>query len=159
MCNLDRSSCATQITHHVQITCNRSLIMCKSRATQIVHHVQITCNTDRSSRATQIAHHVQHVVCHLVWRDSSAIAFDKSWNSIYLSFNLLAEPLTDEGREGNRSTQRKPLVTSFTSKQKNTHTTRSPQRSTGLVQKTRLSHQPQPHSWKNNNKQTNKKIP
>ena len=50
--------------------------MCKSRAT---HRALITCKC--------------HVACHLVRRDSSAIKFDKSWNRIYLSFILLAEPL------------------------------------------------------------------
>ena len=33
-------------------------------------HVQITCNTSS-------AYHVQHVVCHVVRRDSSAIKFDR----------------------------------------------------------------------------------
>ena len=54
-----------------------------------------------------------HVTCHLVRRDSSAIKFDKSWNRIYLSLILLAEPLNRWRRGGNWSTRRKPLATSF----------------------------------------------
>ena len=38
------------------------------------------------------------VMCHMVGRDSSAIKFD-SFNHTYLSFILLAEPLTNEGGE------------------------------------------------------------
>ena len=34
------------------------------------NHVKIMCNTSS-------AYHVQHVVCHLVWRDSSAIKLDR----------------------------------------------------------------------------------
>ena len=49
-------------------------IMCKSRAT---HRALITCKC--------------HVTCHFVQRDSSAIKLDTV--EIYLSFNLLAEPL------------------------------------------------------------------
>ena len=55
-------------------------------------YVQITCNT-------QSAHHVQHVVCHLVRRDSSA--------RISFSFVLLAETIN------RRRMGRKPLTTSF----------------------------------------------
>ena len=51
--------------------------------------------------------------CHVVRRASSAIKFDKSWNRIYLSFILLAEPLNRWRRGGNWSARRKPLATSF----------------------------------------------
>ena len=44
------------------------------------NHVKIICNTSS-------AYHVQHVLCHLVQRDSSAIQFE-SWNRIYFSFTL-----------------------------------------------------------------------
>ena len=55
--------------------------------------VQITCNT-------LSAYHVQHVACHLVRRDSSAIKFDSVNNCVYFSFFiLLAEPLSSEGGE------------------------------------------------------------
>ena len=70
------------------------------------NRVQIACNT-------QSAYHVQHVVCHVVRRDSSAIKFDRVENRIHLSFILLAEPLNRWRRVGNRSTRRKPLATSF----------------------------------------------
>ena len=79
------------------------------------------------ARAQSCANHVQHierlsratcrVTCHAVRMDSSATKFDRVLNHIYLSFILLAEPLTDGsgggGRGGNRSTRRKPLATSF----------------------------------------------
>ena len=42
---------------------------------------------------------MQHTVCHVVWRDSSAIKFDYSLDRISFSFIILAEPLTDEGGE------------------------------------------------------------
>ena len=45
--------------------------------------VQITCNTSG-------AHHMQHVACHMVQKDSSAIKFD-ILNRIYFSFILLAD--------------------------------------------------------------------
>ena len=58
--------------------------------------------------AQSCANHVQHIerlsratcrdTCHVVQRDSSAITFE-SLNRIYLSFILLAEPLTDEEGE------------------------------------------------------------
>ena len=70
-------------------------IVCKSRAT---HLVLFACKC--------------YVTCHLVRRDSSAIEFD-SFNRIYLSFILLAEPLNRWRRGGNRSFRRKPLATSF----------------------------------------------
>ena len=53
--------------------------------------MQIRCNISG-------AHHVQHVLCHVVRRDRSAIKFDRVFR-IYLSFILLAGLLTD-GRTG-----------------------------------------------------------
>ena len=41
---------------------------------------------------------MQHVVCHLVGRDSSAVKFWQSLNRVYFSFISLAEPLTSEKR-------------------------------------------------------------
>ena len=41
---------------------------------------------------------MQHVVCHMVQRDNSAIKFD-SLNQIYFRFIYLAEPLTSDGGE------------------------------------------------------------
>ena len=72
------------------------------------NRVQITCNTSS-------AHHVQ-VSCYVLLgtgRDSSAIKFDRVEIAFNLSFILLAEPLNPWRRGGNRSTQRKPLATSF----------------------------------------------
>ena len=69
----------------VQITCN----------TSSVDHVQVSCYVPRGTKE-QLSYYV--------W---------KSWNRIYLSFILLAEPLNRWRRGGNQSTQRKPLATSF----------------------------------------------
>ena len=59
------------------------------------NRVKITCNTSS-------AYHVQHVVCHLVRRDSSSIKFDR----VEIAFNLALlyglKPLTDEGGEETR---------------------------------------------------------
>ena len=60
-----------------------------------------------------LSHATCHVACHMVWRDRSAIQVWQSWDHIYLSFTLLAEPLNRWRRGRNRSTRRKPLVTSF----------------------------------------------
>ena len=50
------------------------------------NHVQIACNTSST-------YHMQHVVCYVVWKDSSAIKFDR----VYITSSLaLAESLTDE---------------------------------------------------------------
>ena len=46
--------------------------------------VQIMCNTSG-------AHHMQHVMCPVVWRDSSAVVFDRLLNGIYFSFISVAE--------------------------------------------------------------------
>ena len=54
--------------------------------------VQIMCNTGT-------AHHMQHVVCHLVRRDSSAIKVE-SLNHIDFSFILLAETINQWRRGG-----------------------------------------------------------
>ena len=47
------------------------------------------------SHATLNAYHKQHVVYHVVQRDTSAIIKFDSLNHIYLSFILLAEPLSN----------------------------------------------------------------
>ena len=57
--------------------------------------VQIMCNTLST-------YHVQHVVCHVVRRDSSVIKSDKVLSCIYYSFVLLAEPFGNEGGEETR---------------------------------------------------------
>ena len=77
----------------------------------------------QAAQAQSCANHVQHiehlscatcrVVCYMVWRDSSAIKFDWVLKCIYFSLILLAEPLNRWRMGGNRSTQRKPLATSF----------------------------------------------
>ena len=54
--------------------------------------VIITCNT-------LSAYHVQHVVCHLVQRDSSAIKFDRVEIVFILALLYWPKPLTDEGGE------------------------------------------------------------
>ena len=71
--------------NHVQITCN----------TSSAYHVQVSCYVPLGTKG--------QLSC-LVWQ---------SWNRIYLSFILLAEPLNRWRRGGNRSTRRKPLATSF----------------------------------------------
>ena len=71
-------------------------------AVNCLQHAQISCKTSSAYR-------VRHVVYHLARRDSSAIKLDTSWNHIFVSFILLAEPR----RGGKRSTRRKPLTTSF----------------------------------------------
>ena len=69
--------------------------------------VQVTCNTSS-------AYHVQ-VSCYLPLGTKGQLSYSvwQSWNRIYLSFILLAEPLNRWRRGGNRSTRRKPLTTSF----------------------------------------------
>ena len=62
-----------------QLVCS-SEIVCKSRAT---HRALSTCKC--------------HVTCHVVRRDSLTINFDRVQIIFILSFNLLAEPLNDEG--------------------------------------------------------------
>ena len=52
------------------------------------NRVQMTCDTSS-------AYHVQHVVCHVVQRDRSAIKFGR----IEIAFFNWLRPLTDEGRE------------------------------------------------------------
>ena len=56
------------------------------------NHVQITCNTSS-------AYHMQPAVCHLVWRDSSAIKFDRVEIAFILALFYWLEPLTNEGGE------------------------------------------------------------
>ena len=53
--------------------------------------VQITCNTSG-------AYHVQHVMCHLVRRDSSAIKFDR----VYIRFSSALYPLIPLAHEGGK---------------------------------------------------------
>ena len=55
------------------------------------NRVQITCNTSS-------AYHVQHVVCHVIQRDSSAIKFDKV-DIVFLAVFYRLKPLTYEGGE------------------------------------------------------------
>ena len=52
--------------------------------------VQITCNTSS-------AHHLQHVVCHVVQRDSSAIKFDRIEIAFILALIYWLKRLTVEG--------------------------------------------------------------
>ena len=54
------------------------------------NRVKITRNTSR-------AYHVQHVVCHVVRRDSSAIKFDRIEIAFILALLYGLKPLTDEG--------------------------------------------------------------
>ena len=56
------------------------------------NRVQITCNASGT-------HHMQYVVCHLAWKDSSAIKVDRVKIAFYFSFILLVEPLINEGGE------------------------------------------------------------
>ena len=56
------------------------------------HRVQITCNTSGS-------YHEQHVVCHVVGRDSSAIKFDRVVIAFVIVLFLWLKPLTDERGE------------------------------------------------------------
>ena len=65
----------------------------------------ITCNTSS-------ANHVQHVMCHFVWRDSSAVKFDRA-DIALVYFSLLARTIKRWRRGGNWSTQRKPLMMRF----------------------------------------------
>ena len=58
------------------------------------------------------AYHVQHVVCHVVRRDSSAIVFDRVEITFILDLFYWMKLLTDEGG-GNQSIRRKPLTTSL----------------------------------------------
>ena len=71
------------------------------------NHVQIMCSTSN-------AYHVQ-VSCYVPLGTKGQLGYLvwQSWNRIYLSFILLAEPLNQWRRGGNRSTRRKPMVTSF----------------------------------------------
>ena len=55
----------------------------------------ITCNTSS-------AYHVEHVVCHVVGRDSSAIRFDRIEIAFILALSYFLKPLTDEGGEETR---------------------------------------------------------
>ena len=66
--------------------------------------VQIRCKT-------QSTHHVQHIICQVVWRDSSAIKVGR----VEIAFILacLAEMIHQWRRGGNWSTRIKPLTTSF----------------------------------------------
>ena len=64
-------------------------------------------NSVQTTSNTWGAHHMQHVVCHVVQRDSSAIEFWQSLNRIYFSFVSLAETI-NWWRGGNRSTRRNP---------------------------------------------------
>ena len=59
------------------------------------NRVQITCNTSG-------AYHVQHVVCHVLRRDSSAIKFERVEIAFILSHYRWLKPLTDEGHEGRK---------------------------------------------------------
>ena len=52
--------------------------------------MQITCNT-------LSAFHVQHVACHVVRRDSSAIKLDRVDIAFILDLFYWLRPLTDEG--------------------------------------------------------------
>ena len=56
------------------------------------NRVQITCKTSS-------ARYVQHVVCHVVRRDSSAIKFDRVEIAFILALFYWLKPLTDEGGE------------------------------------------------------------
>ena len=95
--SLQSSHCAADRTlkwpgrNRAQITCNTSgghHVQHIGRSSRATHRAVITCNTSgRSSRATHRAvitcntsggHHVQHVVCHGVLRDCSAIKFDRA---------------------------------------------------------------------------------
>ena len=69
------------------------------------NHVQITCNTSS-------VYHVQHVVCHVVQRNNSAIKFDRVEIAFTFAIFSWLKQLTDERGE-NRSTRRKPLMLSF----------------------------------------------
>ena len=71
------------------------------------NRVQTMCNTSS-------AYHVQ-VSCYVPLSTKGQLSYQvwQSWNCIYLSFILLAEPLNRWRRGGNRSTRRKPLATSF----------------------------------------------
>ena len=51
--------------------------------------VKIKCNTPK-------VYHVQRVVCHLVWRDSSAIKFDRVEITFILALLHWLKPLTDK---------------------------------------------------------------
>ena len=53
------------------------------------NRVKITCNTSR-------AYHVQHIVCHLVRRDSSANKFDSAF---ILALLCWLKPLTDDDKK------------------------------------------------------------
>ena len=50
---LQSPHCAANCLQHTYSS-GLGAIMCKSRATQIAHHVQITCNSDRSSCANHV---------------------------------------------------------------------------------------------------------
>ena len=58
------------------------------------NRVQITCNTSS-------AYHVQHVALRATWYEGTAqlLSLTEFKSHFYLSFILLAEPLTDEGGE------------------------------------------------------------
>ena len=71
---------------------------------QGLNRVQITCNTSR-------AYHVQHVVCHVIRQDSSAIECNR--DVISTSFYSMAKTINQVRRKGNRNTGRKALTMSF----------------------------------------------
>ena len=75
------------------------------------YRVQITCSTSS-------AYHVQ-VSCYVPLGTKGQPSYEvwQSWNRIYLSFILLAEPLNRWRRGGHQSTRRKPLATRFRSLQ------------------------------------------
>ena len=57
------------------------------------------------ARAQLSANHVQHVVCHMVWRDSSAIKFVRVEVAIILAF-LLAETIKRWRRGGKQNLEK-----------------------------------------------------
>ena len=66
------------------------------------NRVQIMCNI-------LSAYHMQHVMLHVVWYKGTAQLLNLSLNPIYLSFILLAEPLTNErGEETGVPRKKKP---------------------------------------------------
>ena len=63
--------------------------------------VQIMCNLSG-------AHQVQHVVCHMVWRDSSAKKFDKVEIAYILASFYWLKQLTNEGGEEPENQKKTP---------------------------------------------------
>ena len=70
--------------------------------------MQITCNTT-------IAYNAPDVMLCATWYEGTAqlLSLTELKSHFFELFILLAEPLTDEGGEGNRSTRKKTLATSF----------------------------------------------